>query len=64
LETVSSSPFAASFWRLVNADTKSRLGDALAGLQKIIDYARESGMDSDRRIALIKDLSDRLFQRD
>ncbi|MBD5607724.1 MAG: hypothetical protein HDQ93_02600 [Desulfovibrio sp.] len=57
LEKISDSPWAAQFWRLINADTKSTLGDALRRLQGINDRAREMGATIDYRIAMIKKIT-------
>lgn len=54
LEKISDSPWATQFWRLIDADTKSSLGQALRRLQEINDRAREMGVIIDYRIAMIK----------
>ena len=61
LETVSDSPWPTQFWRLINADTKSRLGDALRWLQEINDRAREADVLLDYRILMIKKISSLIF---
>ena len=57
LEATCETPLGASFWRLVNADTKSRVGDLILGLWPEIASAKKIGMTREKLIGLTKGLS-------
>lgn len=57
LEEVDASGCGAQFLRVINADTKTRLGDWLAFLCKIRAEAQARGMERDQQILLIKDIN-------
>lgn len=57
LEEVGDSPWAEPFWKLVDADSKSRLGDALRAQWRQVERERRNGISRDRLILYVKSIN-------